>query len=274
MICSALMVAGDKEQHLDKINQLKCDIAVVNLEDGVFDKKYARDLVVKQLKNKKFIDKQLVVRVNDLATYGKDDIQAINKLKPDAIRVPKIKTIEDVKLACELIDKSIDIHLSIETKEAFENLSSLKINSRVTTVYLGILDLLESLGLSQSLVKLDNPTIDYILSKFLIDAKIAGFKVVSFIYQDYKDTKTFKKWCIKERNMGFSCKGCISPSQVEIANKIFGINKNEIKKAKYIKVIFEEQQNMGISGFSDKNYGFIDEPIYKDALLTLELNKH
>ncbi len=274
MINSALMVAGDKEKHLDKIQDLDCDIAIVNLEDGVFDKDFARDLVVSKLSDKTFKNKQIVVRINDLATCGKEDIKAINKIKPDAIRVPKIQTIEDVKLACELIDEDIEVHLSVETKEAFENLSKLKINNRVTTVYLGILDLLESLELPQSLVQPDNPTIDYILSKFLIDSKIAGFKVVSFIYQDYKNIEVFTQWCQKEKAMGFRAKGCISPTQVQIANEIFGINKDELVKARYIKEIFEEKQKLKISGFSDDKYGFIDEPIYKDALLILELNKH
>ena len=173
----------------------------------------------------------------------------------------------------KLINEPIEIHLSIETKEAFKSLATLKINPRVTTVYLGILDLLESLGLSQSLIKLNNPTIDYILSKFLIDAKIAGFKVVSFIYQNYQDTETFKQWCMKEKAMGFSCKGCISPKQVDIANEIFNISKDEIQKATYIKTIYQIQQRQGITGFSDEKYGFIDEPIYKNALLILELNK-
>ena len=48
MITSSLMVAGDKEKHLDKINDLKCSIAIINLEDGVFDKKYALELLLKK----------------------------------------------------------------------------------------------------------------------------------------------------------------------------------------------------------------------------------
>ena len=266
---SALMVAGDKEKHLDKIEQLECDIAIVNLEDAVFDKKFARELVAKKLKNKTFKNKQIVIRVNDLDSCGKEDIEVLNSIKPDAIRVPKIKTIEDVKLALALINEDIDLHLSIETKEAFENLSKLKIDKRVTTVYLGILDMLESLGLPQYLVQLDNPTIEYILSKFLIDSKIAGFKVISFVYQDYKKTDEFKQWCLKEKSMGFTGKGCISPTQVKIANEVFSVDEKEISKAKYIKKVFEEKQALGISGFVDEKYGFIDEPIYKDSVLLL-----
>ena len=265
---SYLMVAGDKQQHLSKLDFLKTDIATVNLEDAVYDKDLARNLVVKHLSNRK--NNNIIVRVNSLASCGKKDIEAINKIKPYAIRIPKVKSVDDIKIALDLIDQDIELHLTIETKEALHHLSTFKIDKRVTTVFLGILDLFESLELPQNLLQLDNPTIDYILSKFLIDSKTAGLKPVSFIYQDYKDLDTFEKWCIKEKKMGFTAKGCTSPSQVDIVNKIFITNQDEIQKAKYIKNIFEQNLAKGSTGFKDDKYGFIDEPIYRDALLVLK----
>ena len=205
---SYLMVAGDKQKHLDKIKDLKCDTVMINLEDGVFDKGFARNLLIKNFDNSglKIDSKKIIVRINSLDSFGKDDISVINRLKPDAIRVPKIKNINDIETALYLINKDIEIHLSIETKEAFENLSSFKIDKRITTVYLGILDLLESLELPQSLLSLSNPTIDYLLSKFLIDSKIAKLTPVSFTYQDYKNSIEFTQWCKKVKNMGMQQK--------------------------------------------------------------------
>jgi len=267
---SYLMVAGDKEKHLDKLDVLKTDFATVNLEDAVHDKDFARQLVVKKLKNRD--NKDIVVRVNSFDNCGAKDIEMINSIKPYAIRIPKVMSLDDVKLALKLIDTDIEVHLTIETKEAFALLSQLKIDTRVTTVFLGILDLLESLELPQNLLQLDNPTIDYILSKFIIESKTAGLHPVSFIYQEYKDLDTFRKWCIKEKAMGFTSKGCTSPSQVDIVNEVFATNSDTIQKAQYIKEVFEKQQTLGITGFSDEKYGFIDEPIYKDALLVLKNN--
>ncbi len=271
MIHSALMVAGDKIKHLEKLSSLKCDIAMVNLEDGVFDKDAARKLVCETLPKLEDISCKVLVRINELDSCGKEDIKAINSLAIDAVRVPKVRTVEDVQLALDLIADDKEVHLSIETPEAFENITKLKIDPRVTTVYLGILDLFESLGLPQSLIILDNPTVDYILSKFLIDSKIAGFTPVSFMYQEYKDTKTYEKWCQKEKAMGFSAKACLSPAQVDIANSIFKIDEQIVQKAKYIVEQFEIQKANGIVGFSDEKYGFIDEPIYKDALNIVNL---
>jgi citrate lyase subunit beta/citryl-CoA lyase len=264
---SYLMVAGDKEKHLSKINELSCDVAMINLEDGVFDKVGALELLSNKFSLNGFraTNKYIVVRINPLDETGYDEIMELNKLKPHAIRVPKIKTIDDVQKAIDLIDEDIEIHLSIETKEAFHNLPKLKLDKRVTTVYLGILDLLESLELPQSLLKLENPMIDYILSRFLVESKIAGLKPVFLTYQDYKNTEEFTLWLQKARLMGYRATSCISPTQVEIANEIFSSDETEIKKAQYIVKIFEENRQNGITGFADETYGFIDEPIYKNA---------
>lgn len=269
MYRSALMVAGDKQKHLDKIESLGCDIAIINLEDGVFDKDHARALVLNKLHELK--DKEIhakkVVRVNSLDECGKEDIEAFNESKPDAIRVPKIQTAEDVKTVLDLVDKNIEIHLSIETKEALYSIADFKQDDRVSTLYLGILDLLESFSLTQSMIQLNNPSIDYILSKFLLDSLANHFTPVFFTFQDYRDTEQFEKWCIKAKQMGYRGSSCISPAQVEIANRIFLPDENEIEKARYIIEQFEYfKHNKNITGFKDEKFGFIDEPIYKNAL--------
>ena len=129
---SYLMVAGDKEKHLDKLDVLATDFATVNLEDAVHDKEFARNLVLTKLKNRDNSD--IVVRVNSLDSCGAKDIEVINRIKPYAIRIPKVMSLDDVKLALELIDTDIQLHLTIETKEAFALLPHLKIDSRVLNV--------------------------------------------------------------------------------------------------------------------------------------------
>ena len=132
-----------------------------------------------------------------------------------------------------------------------------------------ILALLTSLGLPQSLVQPGNPAIDYILSKFLVDARTAGIHPISFMFQEYHDTETFRKWCEREKMMGFETKACMGPKQVQIANEVFGPDQAAIERAKHIKSVFETNAANAQNGFMDEKYGFIDEPIYRDALLVL-----
>jgi citrate lyase subunit beta/citryl-CoA lyase len=170
-----------------------------------------------------------------------------------------------------MLSEEKELHISLETKEAFDDLSKWReIDRRFTTANLGILDLLADLRLPQHLLTPGNPAIGHILTRFLIDAHTAGLKPISFMFQDYKDTETFRNWCIYEKQMGFTGKACMGPAQSEIANTIFTPEKKEIQKAREIKEAFEKSSEREIHGFMHEKYGFIDEPIYRDALNTLQ----
>ncbi len=271
---SVLMLSAHNIKHLKKIPQLDADAIMLNLEDGVSEelKPFALSLVSIVLSELRSFDKKLIVRVNSLDTTGYDEIAYLNQYYPDAIRVPKIKTKKEVESVLMLLRDECELHLSIETKEAWHNLKELKVNDRVKTFYLGILDLFADMKLSQDLIKPTNPMVSYILSRFLVESKSMDVKPVGFVYQDYQDLDGFKKWLELEKEMGYDAKGCISPKQVEIVNSFFKTNDDELQKAKEIVKLFEENKAKGITGFSHDKYGFIDEPIYKNALNVLSTN--
>lgn len=268
----ALMLSTHNEKHLLKIPQLDAQCIMLNLEDGVSkeQKPEALRLCGEYLSKYKELDKMFVVRVNALDDGGIDEIKYINDYKPDAIRVPKIQTPKDVSQVVDLIDEGIEVHLSIESPSAWKNLSNLRTDKRVTTFYIGVLDLFADLGLSQSIVDRTNPTMTYLLSHFLITCKSIGVKPVSFVYQDYKNLDEFSRWVELEKTMGFNAKGCISPKQSQIVQKIFGHSEDEIKRAKKIVELFEANEAKGVTGFTDEELGFVDEPIYKGAKVILE----
>ncbi len=269
---SALMLSAHNLKHLLKIDTLKSDCIMLNLEDGVSpeQKPLALRLAAYFLSKIPQSSKKIVVRVNAIDEGGLEEVAFLNPYKPDAIRIPKVRSLSDVKKVLDVLDESIELHLSIETKEAFSDLRSLQHEGRVKAVYLGILDLLADLGLKQSILQPENPTIHYLLSHFLISAKSITAHPVSFVYQDYKDMATFQRWLQLENMMGFNAKGCVSPAQAEEVMHAFELNDEELKRAHYIIELFEKMREEGITGFSDEKYGFIDEPIYKGALKTLQ----
>jgi citrate lyase subunit beta/citryl-CoA lyase len=268
---SVLMLSCDKLKHLKKIESLEADCVMLNLEDGVSkeDKHFALVLCAIFLTIHKECNKKLVVRVNALDEGGYEEITYLNQFMPDAIRVPKIKNSKEVDNILALLNEEIELHLSIETSDAWHNLSSLKTNLRVTTFYLGILDLFADMKLSQNLINLNNPTMLYMLSHFLVTSRAMKVKPVSFVYQDFKNLKEFSLWIELEKSMGYDAKGCISPDQVKLTNKMFVDAEAEIKRAMVIVKLFEMHRDSGVTGFVDDKYGFIDEPIYKGALALL-----
>ncbi len=269
---SALMVSTHNLKHVMKVPQLEAEAIMLNLEDGVSheQKPTALRLCAALLCAMVQSDKKLVVRVNALDEGGREEIAYLNRFAPDAIRVPKIRTPQEVEEALQLIDAPIELHLSIETKEAWLAMHELKLSERVSTYYLGILDLFADLKLPHSLIAIDNPTMRYMLSHFLLTCKALHVKPVSFVFQDYNDRDSFKRWLGLEDEMGFDAKGCLSPLQVRDVHDFFGLSEYDIQKAKTIIELFEAKQREGISGFTHETYGFIDEPIYKGALSLLE----
>ena len=268
---SVLMLSCNNIKHLCKIDSLEADCIMLNLEDGVSpqDKPFALVLCAIFLSHIQKSDKKIVVRVNALDEGGYEEITYLNQFMPDAIRVPKIKDAKEVKSVLDLLNEEIELHLSIETSQAWHNLMNLGIDKRVNTFYLGILDLFADMRLSQSLVRRDNPTMLYMLSHFLVTCKAMNVKPVSFVYQEFKNIDEFTAWIELEKSMGYDAKGCITPTQVALVNQIFVNEEALMKRAKVIVKLFELHRDEGISGFVDEEYGFIDEPIYKGALSLL-----
>jgi citrate lyase subunit beta/citryl-CoA lyase len=269
---SNMMLNPLKLKHLNRIDNLPADMITLNLEDAIAPSRkqealYNIALFLSHLEESKSF---IIVRTNPLDEGGREEIEFLNRFSFDAVRVAKVKSFDEIKEIDRLLRPNKEIHISMETKEAFSQLSLWSGVARFTTANIGILDLLTSLGLPQSLVQLDNPTIHYILSKFLVDARTVGVNPISFMFQEYNNTEAFRSWCQLERDMGFTTKACMGPLQVEIANRVFSLNDEAIRRAKHIKTVFEESAKKSENGFMDEQYGFIDEPIYRDALLLLE----
>ena len=269
---SNMMLNPLKLKHLNNIDNLSADMITLNLEDAIAParKKEALYNIALFLSHLKASKSFIIVRTNPINEGGREEIEFLNDFAFDAVRVAKIKHRNEILEIDKLLSPDKEIHISLETKEAFSDLANFGGIERFTTANIGILDLLTSLGLPQSLVKQDNPTIHYILSKFLIDAKIAGVNPISFMFQEYNDMEGFKAWCQLEKKMGFTTKACMGPLQVMIANEVFTVDKEALIRAKHIKQAFETSSKNNENGFMDEKYGFIDEPIYRDAMLVLE----
>jgi len=244
-----IMVSAHQEKHLKKAKNLN-GIIMLNLEDGVppNQKEIALQNTIAFLQEK---SDNVVVRINDLNKRG---LYEIEKLKPFnvPIRIPKVNSLDEIK---HLDLKTI--HLSIETKKAFFNLTSFDYN-KIKAFYLGILDLFDELHLNHNLIHQNNQMVHKILIDFSLKSRYLNIKPIGFVYQKYKDLEGFEKWCKIQKDYGFEGVGCITPAQLEIANKIF--IQSDKKYAKMIVERFEKEGPFTIDGL------YVDEPIYKNYL--------
>jgi len=259
-------------KHLNRIDSCQADAITLNLEDAIAPSRkrealYHIALFLSHLEESRSM---IIVRVNPLDEGGEEEIRFLNDFGFDAVRLPKVTHPAQIEQALNLLSPDKELHISLESREALADIAALRIDPRLTTANLGILDLLTSLGLPQSLVTLGNPTVAYLLAKFLIESQTAGIHPVSFMFQQYEETESFREWCLYEKEMGFRSKACMGPRQVALANEVFGDDPEAYRRAVHIKNAFEAQAAKGVHGFMDPEYGFIDEPIYRDALLYLE----
>ncbi len=256
---SALMVSGHNIKHLNKIDEIEADTIILNLEDGVpkEKKEIAKIIIGIFLSHYKNPNKELVIRINPLETSGKEEIKFFEKFNINAFRIPKVNSIEDIDDVFFLTDK--DLHISIETKEVFINLQNFT-HPKIKAFYLGIYDLLNELNISHSIINEQNPFIHNLLSHFSLYSNYNNITPIGFVYQQYKDIEGFKNWCLIQKNTGIKGVGCITPAQVEIANKIFD---EDLEFAKTIVERFEKEGPFTIDGL------YVDEPIYKNYLLLL-----
>jgi len=262
-------------KHLNRLDEAEADVVTLNLEDAIAPSRKREALIniALFLSRMSRRNSRIVVRVNPLEEGGAEEILFLAPYSIDAVRIPKVRSKSEIEAALELLSEDRELHISLETKEAFRDLSGWgRIDPRFTAANLGILDLLADLGLPQRLVTdgPGNPTAEAILTRFLLDARIAGLLPVSFMYQDYRDTEGFRRWCQREKEMGFTSKACMGPAQVAIAHEIFGPDPGELRRAREIKEAFEASIRNDIHGFIHEKYGFIDEPIYRDALNILK----
>ncbi|NPA11305.1 MAG: aldolase [Epsilonproteobacteria bacterium] len=246
-----LMVSGHQQKHLNKISEIDVEVVMLNLEDGVpKEKKKEALLNIKAFLQNAPKNKRYVVRVNPLKEGGVDEIKELEEFDFEAFRIPKVTTPLEIELVKKFTKK--DIHLSVETKESFFELSKFQ---EIKAAYIGIYDLLNDLKLPHSIIALENPLIHKILADFSLQARYLNITPVGFVYQYYKDLEGFGKWCLLQKNLGMQGVGCITPAQVEIANKIF---KEDFEFAKMIVERFESDGPFTIDGL------YVDEPIYKN----------
>ena len=149
---SVLMVSGHQVKHLNKIDELKADVIMLNLEDGVpKDKKeIARILIAVFLSNLKNIDKEIVIRINALDEGGFEDIEFLDKLGLEIFKIPSgeitnlpyLRKIGLLKKKVILstgmsdlgeIEDAIDVLVKADTKK--ENITVLHANTEYPTPF-------------------------------------------------------------------------------------------------------------------------------------------
>lgn len=276
---SKLFVPASRPELFAKAMAGEADAVCFDLEDAVDEAR--KDEARKALAA--FLDalepghgKTLIVRVNALATpHFPADVQAIAGTGVDMVNLPKLESADDVKACAAALAKAerrsgaspVAILANIETPRALRLAPQIAAASpRVAGLQAGWADLIEPLGMDRY-----NPAmIETLLLRIRLAAGEAGVFAYDGAWADLRDPEGFTREARAARRLGYLGKSCIHPSQVPLANTVFGPTDTEIAHALKVVEAAEDARARGVGAFTVAGR-MIDAPYIRRAEQVLAL---
>ena len=278
---SLLYIPGNNPGMIQNCAIYGSDGVLLDLEDSISisEKDSARKLVKHALKTLDFGPVERVVRINGLDTpFFKDDLEEIVPSRPDAVRIPKIDSPNDIQTADEIITRlerehgmepgSVRIHAMLETARAIVNAPSIAASSpRILGLTIGGQDLAADLGIKATREGLE---MLYAKSAVILAAKANGLLAFDTVYTDINNPEGLREQARMSVSLGFSGKAAIHPSQISIIHEAFSPDEKEVRKAERIVRGAKEAEERGL-GVVAVDGRMVDAPVVAQAVRTLEL---
>ncbi len=253
---SALYIPGSNARALDKGRTIAADVLILDLEDAVAveAKEMARAAVAAAVNVHAYGKREVVVRVNGLGTpWIARDIAAVVAAMPDAVLIPKISRMEDVRraraaLAAAQAPDGLALWAMIETPLAVLNAAGIASTANsgsgvpLDTLVIGTNDLAREMG-----VRLlpGRAALVPALSQCVLAARAYGLAVLDGTFNDLTDRKGFDAECQQGRDLGMDGKTLIHPRQVPTANEAFAPSNEEVEWAEKVLAAFDRPENHG-----------------------------
>ena len=267
---SILFVPADRPERIEKAATLSTDVVVIELEDGVSpeNKDFARKQADRMIEQVNFGNKEVALRVNRISTIcGLEDMKALAKWarKPDLVILPKVESAGEVRIYDDLISEmkaELEFMVMIESSRGILNAAKIvSASPRVSCLALGAADLSAELGSRMSWDAMFTHRASMVLS-----CGLTSIMPIDSPYLNIKDETGLFKECKKVREMGYTGKLCIHPSQLGPVNRAFTPSAEEVARARRI-VKAAETQGAGAIVSDGK---MVDTPVIKSALRIVE----
>ncbi len=276
-----LYIPGNNPAMLQQGSVYGADGVLLDLEDAVAlnQKDAARILVSHMLKYISYEGCEVTVRVNHIDTpFGHEDLKQIVPLQPNAIRLPKVETVDEIRRIIEEIEQIEDehglphdrmkVHVMIETALGVQNVYEIaQFSPRIDAISIGGQDLAADMQLVKAN---DGIGIDYARKQIVMAAKACKIDVFDTVYVDVENEDGLREEAEYIKKLGFTGKAIINPRQIEIVNEVFTPTELEIRKAVKIVKAFERNKAEGIGVFAVDGK-MVDAPVVQRALRVLEM---
>ncbi|MDG9968291.1 CoA ester lyase [Achromobacter mucicolens] len=268
---SKLFVPASRPELFDKALASEADALSFDLEDAVAPsrKPAARQALADWLASPAVLaaqsehPKKIIVRVNAADTsYFPEDVDALGGLPIDMVNLPKVESADALREAAARAAQAGfegELLVTVETPQALARAAELAAaHPRVAGLQLGLADLFEPLGID----RYQPETLRAVMLALRLGAGCAGKYAMDAAYARVRDGEGFRAEAQLARSLGFLGKSCVHPSQVAIANEVFGFSAEEIGAAERIVAASEAQAGVGAFLLDGK---MIDAPFVRRA---------
>ena len=237
---SVLYMPGSNARALEKAKTLAADALIFDLEDAVAPdaKEAARDSVCAAIRAGGYGKRELVIRVNGLATpWGADDLVKAAASGAHAVLLPKVGGADMVGQAAASLEAhgapdDLDIWCMMETPVGMLHAEEIAgAHPRVACLVMGTSDLAKELHASHTRDRLPMLTS---LGLCLLAARAHGIAIVDGVHLDLDDDEGLAFACRQGVELGFDGRTLIHPKTLATANAAFAPTDDDIAWSKRI----------------------------------------
>ena len=281
LLRSLIFVPGNRSNMLERALGFDADIIMVDLEDSVppTEKVAARGVAKEWVPRLRQAGRRVMVRANSLDTgLTRDELAAVISHDLHGISVGKTESVWDLQEIDRIISPleaasglepgQVKLIPWIESAKAMVNVNAMATAlPRIIAIAFGAEDFTNDMGIQRTD---DGEEVYHARASVAISARAAGVSSLDSPYVAFRNPEGLKKDAGVARQMGYTGKFAIHPSQIDAINEVFSPQPEDVAYARRVMEAWREAEANG-RGSLDLDGKMVDVPVVKRAqnLLTL-----
>jgi len=235
---------------MEKAKTLGADGLTLDLEDAVAPeaKETARQMVCDAIRAGGYGKRELIVRVNALATpWGYADLAAVAACGADAILLPKVESGDLVHQVLSIMQAhgapdEVAVWCMLETPRGILRAEEIAASSRIAALVMGTSDLTKELRARHTRER--HPLLAS-LGWCVLVGRAYRLAVLDGVHLDLSDDHGFEYACRQAADMGFDGKTLIHPKTIATANRIFAPSPDDVAWSRKIIAVHAQATAQG-----------------------------